>query len=217
MPKRTPNAPASGANPGGGVGGAAATCPMGRPWPTSPPNPHDEYSFDDYVKTWEAEHCRKMTPQELSTLKAGCIVITALNLGVNHNPPLNNCYDTLDHAKARANDMKATCAAQGLKPKIFSKRFYSSGNPYTPDPNTGKIDMSGYHYETKPPEADNPDGYTNFDYGWYDEKSNSWWHANHGDYRDPSNPMKVYRSTLSYYSRPLLDFDRQVFGVACGP
>jgi len=41
--------------------------------------------------------------------------------------------------------------------------------------------------------------------------SNSWWHANHSE---PG--MKVYRSTLKHYSRPLLDFDSQIFSVTCG-
>lgn len=49
----------------------------------------------------------------------------------------------------------------------------------------------------------------NFDYGWYDEESGSWLHANHAE---PN--MKVYQSTLEYYSRPLRNFDRQVFCVA---
>ena len=87
---------------------------------------------------------------------------------------------------------------------IFSKRFYSDGQPYTPDPKTGKVDMSGYKYKAKP-------GLVNFDYGFYDESSNSWWHANHSE---PG--MKVYRSTKQHYSRPLQDFDKQVFSVACG-
>jgi peptidoglycan hydrolase-like protein with peptidoglycan-binding domain len=97
---------------------------------------------------------------------------------------------------------------------IFSKRFYSNQDPdpekrkaadpnaFLPDPRTGQVDMSGYRYEARP-------GYVNFDYGWYDEETNSWWHANHAE---PG--MQVYQSTLEYYSRPLLDFDRQVFSVA---
>ncbi|GGH68768.1 hypothetical protein GCM10011318_09110 [Phaeocystidibacter marisrubri] len=63
--------------------------------------------------------------------------------------------------------------------------------------------MTGYNYESKP-------GYFNFDYGWYDDRgAGTWWHANH---MEPG--MKVYTSSLRYYSRPLLDFNRQIFGVA---
>ena len=158
---------------------------------------------------WEKENCRKMTPTEKDVLDHGCIGITALNLGVNKNPPLDNSYATLKQAKIKAATMKKKCAKSGKVPRIFSKRFYSDGDSYTPDPTTGKVDMSKYKYTAKP----KPGGgtYTNFDYGYYDEKSDSWWHANHAE---PG--MKVYRSTLKHYSRPLLDFDSQVFAVTCG-
>ncbi|RZU53790.1 microbial transglutaminase [Krasilnikovia cinnamomea] len=97
---------------------------------------------------------------------------------------------------------------------IFSKRFYSKQDPswtdeqadqaFRPDPATGQVDMTDYRYRAKP-------GYVNFDYGWLDEGSGNWWHANHAE---PG--MKVYQSTLRHYSRPLLDFDRQVFSVTFG-
>jgi hypothetical protein len=48
-----------------------------------------------------------------------------------------------------------------------------------------------------------------FDYGWYDEATNTWFHANHGE---PG--MTVYQSTLDQYSLPLVNFDRQIFVVA---
>ncbi|MFD9960068.1 hypothetical protein [Amycolatopsis sp. NPDC058986] len=99
-----------------------------------------------------------------------------------------------------------------LKAVIFSKRFYSKQNPqwsdeharkvYRPDPATDQVDMSTYRYRAKP-------GYVNFDYGWFDQQTGSWWHANHSE---PG--MEVYQSTLKHYSRPLLDFDEQVFSVA---
>jgi hypothetical protein len=217
MPKRPPDPPLAGLNPGGRIGETSGNCP-GPGWPTTPPaGGHEEYSLDEYVRMWEADHCRKMTPQELRTLKAGCIGITALNLGTDGNPPLNNCYATLPQAKRRADEMKAGCASQGKTPRIFSKRFWSSGQPFTPDPTTGKVDMSGYKHDTWKPGDAAHDSHTNFDYGWYDERSNSWWHANHGEFGDPDDPMKVYRSSLPYYSRPLCDFDQQVFGVTCGP
>ena len=100
------------------------------------------------------------------------------------------------------------------KAVVFSKRFWSNQsadehervNPdddaFLPDPVTGQVDMTGYAYHAKP-------GQTNFDYGWYDEENNCWWHANHAE---PG--MEVYQSSLEYYSRPLRDFDRQTFVVA---
>ena len=62
-------------------------------------------------------------------------------------------------------------------------------------------------------------------YGLYDEKTGRWWHANHcsaqltgdldcSDYKNPN--MEVYESNLKSYSKPLLDFDRQVFCVVVG-
>jgi len=145
-----------------------------------------------------------MTDTEKAVLDAGCIGITALNLGISKNPPLDNAYSTFDKAKKKAKEMKKECAESGKVPKIFSKRFYSGGEDYEPDPKTGKVDMSKYKYKAK-------EGFVNFDYGFYDEKSNSFWHENHAD---PG--MKVYRSTLKHYSRPLQDFDSQIFAVACG-
>lgn len=185
-------------------GSSVTPCPAGPAWPTTPPANSETYSVDDYIKMYEAKHCRKMTPEEKATLSRGCIGITALELGTSGNPSLDNCYSTLDQAKARAKTMKSECAKDGRTPQIFSKRFYSDGKDYTPDPITGKIDMGNYDYKAKP-------GYVNFDYGYYDEASNSFWHANHSE---PG--MKVYRSTQGHYSRPLLDFDKQVYGVACG-
>ncbi|WP_412749985.1 hypothetical protein [Krasilnikovia sp. M28-CT-15] len=97
---------------------------------------------------------------------------------------------------------------------IFSKRFYSKQDPswtdeqaeqaFRPDPATDQVDMTEYRYRAKP-------GYVNFDYGWLDDGTGNWWHANHAE---PG--MKVYQSTLRHYSRPLLDFDRQVFTVTFG-
>jgi hypothetical protein len=152
-----------------------------------------------------------MSPEERDVLGHGCIGITALNLGTNRNPSLDNCYATLDQAKKRAKEMEAECAKTGRKPMIFSKRFFSDGENYTPDPTTGKVDMSKYKYKAKPKPGRPGETYVNFDYGFYDEASDSWWHANHAE---PG--MKVYRSTQEHYSRPLQDFDQQVYGVACG-
>ncbi|MBA3489119.1 MAG: hypothetical protein H0T78_06145, partial [Longispora sp.] len=105
-----------------------------------------------------------------------------------------------------------------VKPVIFSQRFFMGGNNggekmYRPNPKTGQIDMGAYQYEAKPK-------YVNFDFGWWDERTNNWWHANHMEYSDPDqaaeDPMYVYQSTLDHYSRRLLDFDNQVFSVTFG-
>jgi len=77
--------------------------------------------------------------------------------------------------------------------------------------------MTGYAYLARP-------GHTNFDYGFWDEASNSHWHANHFE-KGPADPMKVYQSTRAKFSHVFEespgqirfgypDFDREVFGVA---
>ena len=105
---------------------------------------------------------------------------------------------------------------------VFSKRFYANQNPdwnkrkktdtksFKPDPKTGQVDMSSYKYKGRPDPSIGPgEEMVNFDYGWYDDATNTWWHANHSE---PG--MKVYQSTLGHYSQPLVNFDRQVFSVA---
>ena len=71
--------------------------------------------------------------------------------------------------------------------------------------------MTGYEYKAQP-------GYVNFDYGWWDDASHSFWHANHMQYKDPvkraKDPMKVYQSTKEHFIRGYKDFDRCIFGVA---
>jgi hypothetical protein len=177
------------------------------------------YTFDQYIAKWEKEHGAVMTEDEKRTLAHGCIGVTALNLFTLQNPDLSNCYDTFAQVWAASRKMNEFLAAHspGRKALIFSKRFWSAGKDYKPDPKSGKVDMSDYHYETRP-----GDDYTNFDYGLYDEKTGNWFHANHCDtpfLADPDchGPMNVYESNLQYYSRGLADFDRQVFCVAIAP
>ena len=65
--------------------------------------------------------------------------------------------------------------------------------------------MTGYDYSAQP-------GFVNYDYGLYDKRTDTWWHANHCA-NCGMGRMKVYQSGLEYYSQPLLDFNRQVFIV----
>jgi hypothetical protein len=109
---------------------------------------------------------------------------------------------------------------------MFGKLFWSNQtgsdrtepdeDAFPSDSRTGEIDLrdfrSNYHYRAQ------PGGYINFDYAFYDEGSNSFWHANHMEYSDPekreSDPMKVYQSTPSSFAAGYQDFDRVVYGVA---
>jgi hypothetical protein len=173
----------------------------------------ESYSMSEYIKMWERKAGRRMTKEERQRLAAGCVGITRLNLG---GPALlSQCYDQFDQAKQWADDLEAVL---GQRPFIFSKRFWSMGGAFTPDPTTGKVDMSGYTGAMPP-------GEVNFDYAWYDEVNNTWWHANHCDpvisrgtcaaaYR-PWERMEVYQSTLEHYSDPdYFGADVQVFCVA---
>lgn len=105
---------------------------------------------------------------------------------------------------------------------VFSKRFYANQNKdwekakkadkksFKPDPKTGQVDMDKYDYHGRPdPSKGKGEEMIAFDYGWYDEATNTWFHANHGE---PG--MTVYQSTLDQYSLPLVNFDRQIFVVA---
>lgn len=113
---------------------------------------------------------------------------------------------------------------------VFAKLFWSNQNPddakrkkrdkkaFLPDPKTGRVDMTGYKYREQP-------GFVNFDYGFWDEASQSFWHANHMDYGDPADPMIVLQSTKDVFAKKIpqgpggtrygyQDFDRVIYGVA---
>lgn len=187
------------------------------------------YSVEQYVNMWEAEQGRKLTPDERETIERGCIGITALNLSGGGNPPLNECYSTFGRAKASV-DMKNREIAQFnqwidstpwiahlLKKErhaiLFAKMFWSNQNPdeakrrvgkkkaFRPDKH-GKVDMTGYHYFERP-------GFVNFDYAFWDEGSQSFWHANHSE---PG--MEVKQSTKAKFEKGFADFDRTVYCVA---
>lgn len=183
------------------------------------------HTLQKYIKKWEKDKGRKITAQERLVLARGCIGITTLQLGRQKEPKLTLCYGSFERSWMAARSMNEYLAQffPHLKAFIFSKRFWSGGKDYSPDPKTGKVDMSQYDYSPKP-------GYVNFDYGFYDEVTNKWWHANHcapsilgvsckgaeARKKNLPDPMKVYESNLQHYSRPLNDFDSQVFciGVA---
>jgi len=180
------------------------------------------HSLEDYIKKWEKEKGRSLTAAERLVLAKGCIGITMLQLGRKQLPKLTLCYGTFERSWMVAKSMNEYLAQFFPKRKafVFSKRFWSGGQDYSADPKTGKVDMSKYTYAAKP-------GFVNYDYGFYDEATNKWWHANHcapsilgvrcksreAREKNLPDPMKVYESNLPGYSRPLQDFDAQVFCV----
>jgi len=182
------------------------------------------YSVEQYISMWEKEQGRKMTDREKKTLARGCIGITALNLSGGGNPPLDNAYSSFSAAHASMVKMNEGLAAlrsnpetaaqaQGKSAVVFAKLFWSNQDPnpekrkkpdnkaFKPDKD-GKVDMTGYHYRAQP-------GFVNFDYGFWDEASQCFWHANHSE---PG--MHVYQSTLDKFSAGYIDFDRIIFCAA---
>ena len=218
------------------MGSAAVQClgdPLDKPLPEGAPAPeHGEtpgkqrrYSVDQYVEMWEAERGRAMTGPEKKTLARGCIGITALNLEAG-NPPLDHSFASFDQAMKLVNEWNAFIEAHkgettsdgkkvgDFKAVLFAKLFWSNQSrdaeerkkpdkdAYLPDEETGRVDMSDYKYRAQP-------GYINFDYGFWDETTNSFWHANHAE---PG--MEVYQSTKDKFAKGYVDFDRVIYCAA---
>lgn len=177
------------------------------------------YTFEQYIKKWEQNH-PPMTDAEKRVLATGCIGVTRLTIGaLTRNPDLSNCYGSFEQCWNARLKMDEFLAANrpDKKTMIFSKRFYSGDQDFTPDPTTGRVDM------TKPHPGRH--GYINFDFGIWDETTNKWWHASHCDSNvlvdtckdlkgRPMGPMTVYESNLQHYSQDLSDFNEQVFCIA---
>jgi RHS repeat-associated protein len=178
------------------------------------PPVHNKFTRRQFIKLWEQDHGIKMTNQQKRHLKRGCIGITTIELSSNGrpvNPPLTNAVSTFSKAQVMAKNLEDDIKNNpqkyppGTRSVVFSKRFWSSdASKFLPDSN-GKVNMTGYDYSANP-------GFVNFDYGLYDSRSNTWWHANHCA-QCGMGKMSVYQSDLDYFSRPLLDFNRQVFIV----
>jgi RHS repeat-associated protein len=182
----------------------------------------DTVPLKDFWDKWKKDH-PGFNPADYAkifdTIDRGCIGITCAALGEPGIPDASNCYSTFEEVTKREREMvkKDECCKKGKKnaygraskPRIFSIRFWSKGRAYGPDPKTSKVDMRGWIQDVIAKTAAKP-GHTNFDYGLYDKTTGRWTHANHSE---PG--MEVYVSDLEGYSRPLADFDKQVFCVAC--
>ncbi|WP_147471707.1 hypothetical protein [Nocardia stercoris] len=113
-----------------------------------------------------------------------------------------------------------------LEPVIYAKRFWTGQFPnltgegpetlsmaepnpwsFAPDPVTGQVDMTADDFVGKY-------GYGNFDYGWYDRGSNTWWNADHGVEEGSDRPMLVFQKSPDAFFRSQPDWDAQVFGLA---
>jgi hypothetical protein len=128
-----------------------------------------------------------------------------------------------DAGKSRAENQEAGMRANR---QMWDK---SDPNAFPVDPTTGKVDMTGYKYDWARPEMEYENGqrtnidkpevdaatgekkfqwHVNFDYGFWDEASQCFWHANHG-----GPGMEVYQSTKEKFIAGYDDFDRIIFCV----
>jgi Putative peptidoglycan binding domain len=187
------------------------------------------YSKAQYQAMWEAEQGQKLTSSNKTTINLGCIGITANNLTGFASPDLREAYANFSDAYAA---MQAhNSSLHRYEPNqyvVFAIHFWSNQDPddakrvdpdhsaFLPDAND-RIDMSGYKFRDRP-------GFTNFDFGFWDDVSQSHWHANHYD-AGPGDPMIVYQSTRAHFSHHFEespgewrfgypDFDREAFVVA---
>ena len=222
--------------------------PLNVPVPASEPQPIGEtpgqqrkYTPSQYIAMWEAEQGRTLTAAEKDTIDRGCIGLTANNLNGGGDPPLDMAFGTFDQAHKVMMERNAALDWMSRIPLlggmlagtaryvVFAKLFWSNQNAdiarratsdptaFKPDPTTGRVDMTGYEYREQP-------GKVNFDYGFWDEASQSFWHANHMDYGDPADPMIVLQSTRDKFAKVLTvagetrygyrDFDRVIYCVA---
>jgi len=206
--------------------------PPGAPTPLKDEPDHREWNKSDFHAFWEQEQKRKLTESEKKTIDRGCIGITANNLEGGGDPSLEEVYDDFDTAHAamvKHNRTWWNTNVSSTKYVMFGMLFWSNQDPddskrenpnpsaFRGDPTTHKIDMSGYKYRRKP-------GGVNFDYGFWDDSTNSFWHANHKE-SGAANPMIVYQSTRNKFAKRYdlpdgsvrygyAEFDRVAYGVA---
>jgi hypothetical protein len=205
------------------------------------------WSPEQYIAMWEKEQGRKMTASERATIDRGCIGITATNIAGGGNPLdyAEGIWGDFEHAQTamrEKNKVLDDAAAAGqpvdkaryvLFAKLFwsnqsedyEERFKPDEDAFKADPKTGEVDMTGYEYRAQSRKTKDPvtgeerrSSYINFDYGFWDDSSNCFWHANHMQYKDPKkraeSPMIVLQSTKSKFVKGYLDFDRIIFCIA---
>ena len=136
-----------------------------------------------------------------------------MELGNNRNsttgmPFTNPNYSSFAIAKAKAaeieNDIKVHPLnyINGSRVLIYAIQFYTTDpKKFLPNKN-GEVDMSGW----RPPKNGNPAGGYNFNYGWYDNRTNTWWDGTAGG-RNMS--INTHRGSLPNYP----DFNRMIYCV----
>ena len=210
-----------------------AALPGGAPAPLEDHSPEQrKWQKTDFYTFWETEQGRPLSSSEKTTIDRGCIGITANNLKGGGNPSLVEVYDdfSVAHAAmAKHNKELWRRLPWTSKYAMFGMLFWANQDPdsatratpdttsFKGDPVTHRVDMTGYRYRAQP-------GRVNFDYGFWDESTSSFWHANHKE-SGPVDPMIVYQSTADKFAHHFtmpdgtdryayVDFDRVVYGVA---
>jgi hypothetical protein len=204
------------------------------------------WSPEQYIAQWEKEQGRKMNARERETIDRGCIGITAQNIAGGGNPLqyAEGIWDNFEQAQQSMQEKNKLLddAAAGGNPVdptryiVFAKLFWSNQSDdyderFKPDDEAfkadenGQVDMTGYKYHAQSRMKKNPktgqderSSYINFDYGFWDDSSNCFWHANHMQYKDPKkraeSPMMVLQSTRAKFTKGYFDFDRIIFCIA---
>ncbi|HWO26266.1 MAG TPA: DUF4157 domain-containing protein [Kofleriaceae bacterium] len=155
---------------------------------------------------------------------------------------LANTSDLFAHLHGTLLQLMVSSGTLGARPEelravIFTTLFWSNQSPdwearKQGDPNAfqpgkyGQVDMSKYEslLQTTPHGKSNPEGglnaeHTNFDFGWWDEETNTWWDADRGTNTPTGEGMTIYQRTLEgitkfYDPSGAKMFDRQIFVVA---
>jgi hypothetical protein len=129
-------------------------------------------------------------------------------------------------------DPRTAGQVEGKTAVVFAKMFWSNQSndwearlkpdkdAFKANPKTHEVDMTGYNYKAQSKYGVDDEGnrtkssYINFDYGFWDDSSQCFWHANHMDYGDPEDPMVVLQSTKEKFAAGYRDFDRTIYCVA---
>ena len=191
------------------------------------PEQQRSYSVEQYEAMWEKSQGKQLSTNDKKQIGEGGVNITANNIegGGTANPdpfpfPLDRAellFSTFEAAhnymvhknqqleQWRADPRYAAIAKQG-EYIMFAKQYLSQPSDETderfvPDKNTGAVQNINERYWARPDASD-------FEYGFWDEGSQSFWHANH------MPDVTVYQSSKEYFTARHAPNDRCVFGVA---
>ncbi len=187
----------------------------------------DQQHFNEGKHEWDEDHVWEKAALVLPNGKT----LEAMVKEDGRQATIDYIYNDLGEAKFKemtnANHQANVKAYYMAWAKAVEKK---DPNAFPVDEATGKVDMSKYtEYHGRPKIEENEETgeeeykgtYVNFDYGFWDDTSQCFWHANHCQY-DPERhgkdkaekqPMIVYQSTKDKFIKGYFDFDRVIFCV----